>query len=132
MSFLMIPEGICQNINLTATAKMVLSYVKHLSSKGKTFYGSLDYLSNELGIEKKIAYKSLQGLEQAGLIYKNSQGYFCDMTEEEIALWAPRYDEQLEDVARKLAERTRFDDGKSNISERDLEREVRGHGICEQ
>jgi len=87
--FLLIPESILKNVNLTATAKMVVSFIYHLSRAGKTFYGSADYLASALGLEPNNVLKALHGLAAAGVIYKNSAGYRCDLTEEQLELWCP-------------------------------------------
>jgi len=74
MNFLTISGELLKNTTLRADDKLILSYIYNLKKAGKTFFGSTEYLSKELGMKKSNLEKRFETMEKFGLLKKTGNG----------------------------------------------------------
>lgn len=74
MKFLMIEGALLCNKNISAQGKVLISYLANLKKHGKSYYGGLDYLSDQLGIENYLLTKLINNYIGLKLMEYNSNG----------------------------------------------------------
>lgn len=74
MNFLIIDGKLLKNKVFTAADKVLLSYIFNLKKAGKKFFGTMNYLSSELGAPEELLSKRINFLIEKGVLYRSHDG----------------------------------------------------------
>lgn len=84
MKFLMIDGAFMRNKMFNATQKLIISYINNLSRSGKCFYGRIDYLADQLGLDERTVAKNMQPLFKEGILKQTGAGVTMGATFEYV------------------------------------------------
>lgn len=74
MKFLMIDGSLLSNKELSSPAKLIIAYLHNLGKAGKSYFGGLDYLSDQLGLDNQLIAKVIHDGCQRGLLKQEADG----------------------------------------------------------
>lgn len=74
MKFLMIDGSLLSNKDLSSASKLIISYLNNLGKAGKSYFGGLDYLADQLGLDIQTLAKIIHDGCNRGLLKQESDG----------------------------------------------------------
>lgn len=84
IKFTIIPGFVLRATKLASGEKIVFCIIRNFCKNGQKFFGKLDWLAEQVGIEEKEVVKILQILTKKNLIYGDETGYKLAIEEEFI------------------------------------------------
>lgn len=84
MKFLVLDGALLRNTSFTPADKLIISYIYGLEKAGREFYGSLPWLSMELGIALDYLEKRITRLVEFGIIVIFGNKYRLNLAFDDI------------------------------------------------
>lgn len=76
MNYLFVPGRVLENTAISAECKLIIAFFNALRKANSTYWGSINYLADKLGIEHEKAQLGLEWLIENRWISKGDKGYF--------------------------------------------------------
>lgn len=105
MKFIIIDQVVLNNYNFKAVDKLVISYIMNLQKGGKKFYGSVQYLSKELGITVDLIAESLNFLTLNNVLAHSAAGISIAVPFYQLAFFITHQDKSLKELSKALADK---------------------------
>jgi hypothetical protein len=103
MSFLIIDSSILKNHNFKAIDKLVLAYILNLNKGNKSFYGSVQFLSNALGVTVDQIAESINWLTLQKVIVHRKEGIKIAIPFHQLAMFICEEEKSLKSLSEQLA-----------------------------
>lgn len=105
MKFLILDQVVLSNYNFKSVDKLVIAYIMNLQKGGKKFYGSVNYLSKELGITVDLISESLNFLTINNVLSHSQAGIGIAVPFYQLAFFITDQDKSLKELSKALADK---------------------------
>jgi len=92
MNFIVINDFILENPKIDPADKLILGYLYGLTSHGKSFFGTSQYLANKLGLNERKTANRIMNMVHYGIIQRSTDGIIVGCSPDKIREWHPKYD----------------------------------------